>query len=95
MKKKTVTDSSGRHYEVYEEGDMTIPIGPPERVVDVLGLPEPLATNLHNELHLRGIMTYADASRNPKSLQGALQSVLSLDVQKLTEAFLQYETQEA
>lgn len=91
MKKKTVTDDKGRNQEAYQEGDMVIPIGPPERIVDVLGLPEPFATNLHNELHRRGLLTYADVSKKPRDLQGALQSVLNVDVQRLSEAFWKYE----
>lgn len=90
MKKKTISEN-GRNQEAYEEGDLVIPIGPPDRVVDVLGLPEPFATNLHNELHRRGLLTYADISKDPRSLQGALQSILLLDVQKLTEAYYTYE----
>lgn len=91
MKKKTITNEEGRKQEAFEEGDLVIPIGPPERIVDVLELPEPIATNLHNALHLRGLLTYEDVRKNPNSLQGALQEVLQLDVQKLTEAFYKYE----
>lgn len=91
MKKETIKSESGRNQEVYQEGDMTVPIGPPERVVDILGLPEPIATNLHNELHRRNLLTFADVSRNPHSLQGALQAVLGLDAQKLSEAYWKYE----
>lgn len=95
MKKTTIKTEKNRNQEAYEEDGMVIPIGPPERVVDVLGLPEPVATELHNALHKRGLLTFADVSRNPKSVQGALQEVLMLDVQKLTEAYYKYEHQEA
>lgn len=91
MKKTTVTSKEGRNQEAYTEGELSIPIGPPERAVDVLKLPEPFATNLHNELHRRNLLTYADVVKNPQSLQGALQSVLMLDVQKLVEAYYQHE----
>jgi hypothetical protein len=91
METKTMTDETGRNYEAYVEGDMTIPIGPPERIVDILGLPEPFATELHNELHRRKLYTYEDVRKNPQSLQGALQSILLLDVQRLSEAYYKYE----
>lgn len=94
MKRKTIEDQDGRKQEAYEEGEMTIPIGPPSRIVDVLGYPEPFATNLHNALHARGLLSYADVRKNPQSLQGALQEVLMVDVQKLTEAFYLYEKTE-
>lgn len=90
MKKKTVTEQ-GRKYEVYADEDKSIPIGPPEHVVDALKLPEPFATRLHNILHQRGLFTYADVARQPQSLQGALQEALSIDVQVLTEAYWKYE----
>lgn len=81
----------GRKYWVLKDGgDNSIPIGPPEGLVDDLGLPEPFATTLHNTLCARGLMTYRDVVRNPKNLQGALQEALSLDVQKLTEAYFKY-----
>jgi hypothetical protein len=90
MKKVTIVEDE-RNQEAYQEGGMIIPIGPPVRVVDVLGLPEPIATELHNELHKRGILTYRDVSLHPQNLQGALQTVLLLDVQRLSEAFWKYE----
>ena len=91
MKKTTIKTDEGRNQEAYSEGELNIPIGPPERVVDVLGLPEPFATNLHNELHRRNLLTYADVMKSPQSAQGALQAVLMLDVQKLVEAYYKFE----
>lgn len=90
MKKKTITEN-GRNYEAYEEDGMVIPVGPGDRIVDTIGLPEPFATNLHNALHRRGILVYADVQKKPKELQGALQEALMIDVQKLQEAFYRYE----
>jgi hypothetical protein len=91
METKTITDDRGRKQKAYVEGDVPIIIGPPNEIVDSLGLPEPIATNLHNALHQRGLLNYAAVARNPQSLQGALQEALTLDVQRLTEAFFQYE----
>lgn len=76
-----------------DEGDPSgayIVIGPPEGIVDALELPEPFATRLHNILFNRGLLTYEDVVRNPKQLNGALQEVISLDVQKLQEAYFKY-----
>lgn len=93
MKKVKKTTEDGRNYDAFEEGTLVIPIGPPERVVDVLGLPEPFATKLHNALHARGLLTYADVAKGPKSVQGALQEILQVDVGLLVEAYYKYEHQ--
>lgn len=80
-----------RKYKALTDGsDNAIIIGPPEGLVDDLDLPEPFASNLHNVLYARGVFTYRDVVRNPRNLQGALQEALSLDVQKLTEAYFKY-----
>jgi hypothetical protein len=84
---------TGRLYKAYQDGDVLITIGPPEGLVDSLGLPEPFATTLHNILYNRGIFTYADASK-PRALVGALQEALSLDSQRLAEAFSKFEKEE-
>lgn len=82
---------NGRHYEALQDGQMRIIKGPPEGLVDALELPEPFATRLHNILYTRRLFTSADVARNPMTLLGALQEALMLDVQKLTEAFINYE----
>lgn len=82
-----------RRYDAFKNGDDILIIGPPEGLVDELGLPEPFATQLHNILHARRIFTYTQASRN-HALQGALQEALTIDAQRLTEAFRKYETEE-
>ena len=91
------TDIKGRLYRVQlpddasdEEAANGIPVGPPD-VVDVLGLPEPIATRLHNQFHSRGLWTYKDVAKRPGAVQGALQSALQVDVQLVAEAFRQYE----
>lgn len=83
---------NGRLYEAMQEGQQTVIVGPPEGLVDSLGWPEPFATNLHNALYARHIFTFREA-QTPKGIQGALQEALQLDVQKLTEIFLNYETE--
>ncbi len=82
---------NGRLYEAMQDGDRRVIVGPPEGLVDAMGLPEPIATNLHNALYRRRIFTYREAQH--KGIQGALQEALQLDVQRLTEVFLTYETE--
>ena len=90
MEKITHIDDKGRKYIAWKgEHGMNIIIGPPEGVVDVLGLPEPFATKLHNVLFARNIMNQRDAGR-PNALFGALQETLNIDVQRLNEAFFRY-----
>lgn len=85
------TDNLGRKYQVRVDGTMEIIIGPPEGLVDRLGVPEPIATRLHNILYRRRIFNSRDIARDPKSLLGALQEALMVDVQRLTEAYFEYE----
>ena len=82
-----------RKYEALRDGENTMIIGPPEGLVDDLGLPEPFATNLHNILYARHIFSYTQASRG-NQLLGALQEALLIDAQRLAEAFRQYEKEE-
>jgi ATP phosphoribosyltransferase regulatory subunit HisZ len=91
MKIVTYTDEKGRNYQAYEDDDrQKVIIGPPEGLVDALGLPEPFATRLHNALHGRNILNYQQAAKNPSDLVGALQESFSLDVQMLLEQYHQY-----
>lgn len=85
--------ATGRLYKAWQDGDAIILVGPPEGLVDSLELPEPFATTLHNVLYRRGIFTFADAAK-PKALMGALQEALTLDVQKIAEAFSKFEKEE-
>lgn len=81
----------GRKYRALSDGNGGIILeGPPEGLVDGMGLPEPFATELHNILYERGMMNYQTVTQKPRELQGALQEVLQLDVQKLTEAYFRY-----
>lgn len=72
-------------------GGMVI-IGPPEGLVDTLGLPGEIATRLHNILYDRKLFTYRDISR-PGAALGAVQEAFSVDAQKLAEAFAMFETE--
>jgi len=80
------TDERGRLYKAYQDGEQLLIIGPPEDLMEELGLPEEFGTRLHNILYRRGIFTYQDAARHMQDLYGALQEAYQLDVQKLTEA---------
>ena len=94
MEKIIHTDELGRKYDAWKGVDgFAIIIGPPEGLTDSLGLPEPFATRLHNILHARGIINYRDACR-ANAVQGALQDALSIDVQKLNEAYFRYEQED-
>lgn len=79
-----------RNYEAMVDGKMSIIIGPPEGMVDEMGFPEPFATRLHNILHSVGLLNFGDVMHNPRTLQGALQEALQVDVQRLTEFFMKY-----
>lgn len=85
-------DDKGRKYDAWQdaEGNIII-IGPPDGLVETMGLQEPTATNLHNALHRRKILNYRDASANPKDLQGALNEALLIDLQRIHEAYYRYE----
>lgn len=87
METVTKQDERGRKYEALSEGALEIIVGPHPDVLDSLKLPEPFATNLHNCLHRRRIYSFADIGKNPSSLQGALQETLSVDAQRISEAF--------
>lgn len=96
MEKKIFTDGvTGRKSWVLAESigqdETHIILGPPEGLVEELGLPEPLATRLHNILCDRGLLTYKDVAQNQRVLLGALQEALMIDVQKLAEAYFKFE----
>ena len=84
----------GRKYEVIFSPDMPagayVIVGPPEGLMESMGLPEPFATRLHNILYDRRIFTYKDISGS-RIATGVLQEALQLDAQLLAEAFYNYE----
>lgn len=88
-------EKNDRKYKValpegVENIDLGIPVGPPN-VVDEIGLPEPMATRLHNQLYNRGLYSLAEVQKRPRELQAALQSALRLDAAKLMSAFAEAE----
>jgi hypothetical protein len=97
MRSVDYTDDRGRNFRVMlpddapdDEAPMGIPIGPPD-VVDHLGLPEPLATRLHNLLHERGLFDVRTLRKRGNVLQGVWQTALRVDVNRLHQAFLESE----
>ena len=87
----------GRKYMAYvspdEQSGAHVIIGPPEGLVDAMGLPEPFATRLHNILFDRRIFSYKDIVAGKNTAVGIMQEALSLDVQKLVEAYFTYGTE--
>lgn len=93
---REVIDENGRKYTAHVSDDVPpgayIVIGPPEGLVDTLGLPEPVATRLHNILYDRKIFKFKDLSANGMA-HAIMQELYSLDTQKLAEAFAKFETE--
>lgn len=87
-------EQNGRKYKAHvspdEQSGAFVIIGPPEGLVDELGLEEPFASRLHNILYERGILSAKEASR-PNVIQGALQEAYQVDAQKIMEKFFQFE----
>lgn len=87
------TDERGRKYRVKlpdEADDSEAPYGilvGPQAVVDELGLPEPQATRLHNQLHARGIWTAREARKRTSDIFGALQAAFNTDVTAVLNAY--------
>lgn len=97
MKTVDYEDGRGRTLRVLlpddadeSQADFGILVGPPP-VVDALNLPEPFATQLHNELHRRGLWDANVVKKNAESLKGAIQAVVLVNAQILHEAYLEYE----
>ena len=86
-------DERGRKYSVRlpdsapdSDAEKGIPLGPPD-VVDSLGLPEPMATEIHNKLFEYKLFSAKDVSRRPGVLHSIIQSTLKLDVARVMEAY--------
>lgn len=97
MSVREVSDEKGRKYMAHVDDSVPpggyIVIGPPEGLVDELGLPEPVATRLHNILFDRKIYKFQDLSRNGVAF-AVMQELYSVDTQKLAEAFAKFEKEE-
>jgi len=76
-----------------EEYKFGIIIGPPDLdfALQERGWPEDLRIRLHNQLFSRKLFTYRDVARHPQDLEGALKSVLKMDMGKLQELYRQEE----
>jgi len=97
MKQVEYTDERGRKYLVTlpdnvpdSEADKGVLIGPPD-VADALGLHEPLATRIHNELFTNKLWNVHIVRKQPKLLFGILQRVLKIDVHRLMSAYMELE----
>ena len=97
MKQVTYLDPKGRKYlmmvestdseEMYQYG---IPIGPPD-IVDELGLPEEVATELHNQLFQRKLWSIKEVNKHPKAVFAALQATFRINQQMIFNAYMNYE----
>ena len=85
---------NGRKYKAYVSPDIPagaeVIVGPPEGLVDELGLPEPLATRFHNILYERGIFNYEDAKKK-NAVIGAWQEAISVDANHVLEKFSEFQ----
>lgn len=98
MKQVDYKDERGRWYRVQlpddapvDQAALGVPVGPPN-IVDLLGFPEPFATNFHNQLFMRKLFCADDIRKNAQGLQGAILSALAVDVSSVYEAYIQLET---
>lgn len=68
------------------DAPLGLQLGPPD-VVDYVGLPEPIATRLHNILHKRGLYSAKDVKKRPDALLSSIQLALKIDVQLMMDAY--------
>lgn len=96
MKQAEVMIEGRRYWAYVSEEDSTpggaIVIGPPEGLVDTLGLTSELATRLHNILYDRKIFKYEDAIKRG-AMQGVMQELFALDAQVVLEKFNEFQTE--
>jgi hypothetical protein len=98
MKKAEYIDERGRKYQVLipddaplENAHMGIVVGPPD-VADMLNIPEPFATRLHNAFYRRKIFSALDVKRRPNEVASAIGSALAIDVAEIHAKFIALET---
>ena len=94
MRNVVYTDVEGRLFRVLLPEDSPdehviygITVGPPD--LSSMNLPLALEVRLNNQLLHRGLFTKEDLRKNRHHLIGAIQSALSLDVQKLEEIYFE------
>lgn len=92
MRTLDYTDPAGRLRRVQlpdsagdEEVELGIPVGPPD--LEPLGLPEPLAVRLNNELHRRGLFAQRDVLARKGELIAAWQAALKVDAMELARLY--------
>lgn len=97
MREITYTDAGGRLWLVQlpdgvpdSDAEQGVPVGPPP-VADALGLPEPVATRLHNELARRKLWPLRDVRQRPADVFAALQRALQVDVQLILAKYQELE----
>jgi len=76
--------------EGVENINLGIPLGPPD-IMGELGIPEPLATRLHNQLFDRGLFSLDDVKKKPNDVQAALQTALRIDAARILTAYAESE----
>ena len=86
-------DGRGRWYRTRlpeeasdDQAAQGILVGPLD-VVDGLGLPEAVATRLHNQMHARGLWTVREAVRRSHEVMAALQAAYRVDTAAVIAAF--------
>lgn len=67
------------------DASMGIPVGPPS--LDSLGLPDELATRLHNQLYHRHLITAADLRGRRNDVTAALFAACKVDTQKIVDLY--------
>lgn len=92
MRQVTHVDDAGRKWDVMlpdgapiSDAAMGLHVGPPP--VDELGLPEPWATRLHNELHARNVFTVRDAETRRQDILAAIIATFKIDVQQIVDIY--------
>lgn len=92
MRQLDFTDRAGRTWRVElpdnvgdDQAHLGIPIGPPD--LTRLGLPEPLAIRLHNELWGRGLFTQRDVLARRGELVAAWQAALRVDAMEVARLY--------
>ena len=90
-------EKNGRRYLVQlpneapdSDAEKGIPVGPPN-IDDLISLPEPFSTRLHNELFARRIFTLNDTMKNQNEVRAALHAAFRIDVQVIQEAYQKFE----
>lgn len=62
-------------------------VGPPEHLVERLGLPPDVGVRLHNEFYHRRLFTLRDILNQRESVVSALHRVLALDTERIIEVY--------